>query len=375
MKDNHQTYVNGVVNNFGAQATDAYFQWTKCHTKGATGFMAEDANFLNDKIHGHKVEKTGLDNALNGPDRIVDGIKIQTKYFDSASKSVGAAFKDGQYRYGAMKLEVPSDQYDRAVEIFSEKIRQGQVPGVNDPAMAQKMVHRGSFTYEQAKRIAKAGNIESIKFDVKTQAVTCGVACGFSFLVNYATARQKGASHNEAAKAAGKAAVKSGATALAVGVGTQQLLRTQVGRQFAASLTHVSRDVVNAACKTEIGKKAVTKVASAVAGKQVTGAAAKTVMTKAVRGNAIVGAMTMVATTIPDAIDYSRGKISGRQFGENAACNASGIIGGSGGAWAGAAIGTAICPGVGTAIGGFVGSVLGGIGASSGVRSLFGSRK
>ena len=363
--------VNGVVSNLDAQVMDAYFQWTKCHCKGATGFAAEDANALNDVLHGHRVNKVGLDNSLNGADRVVDGMQIQTKYFDSATKSVDAAFADGQYRYGSMKLEVPSDQYDRAVELMAEKIRQGKVPGVSDPSAANKIVLRGDVTYEQAKRIAKAGNFDSIKFDVKTQSITCGVACGLSFLTGYVNARKAGASHADAAKAGGKAAARSGITAMAVGVGVQQGLRTAAGRQVAAGVTYASREVVGAVCKTEVGKAAVSKVASSIAGKQLSGAAAKSVMTKAMRGNAIVGAVTMVATTIPDAVDFCRGKISGRQFGENVACNASGIVGGSGGALAGAAIGTAICPVFGTAIGGFLGSVVGGIGASTGVRSIF----
>lgn len=363
--------INGVVSNLDAQAMDAYFQWTKCHCKGATGFAAEDANALNDVLHGNRVNKVGLDNSLNGADRIVDGVQIQTKYFNSASRSVNSAFADGQYRYGSMKLEVPSDQYERAVELMAEKIRQGKVPGVSNPSAASKIVLRGNVTYEQAKRIAKAGNIDSIKFDVKTQSVTCGVACGLSFLTGYVNARKAGASHVEAAKAGGKAAARSSITAMAVGVGVQQGLRTAAGRQVAAGVTYASREVIGAACKTELGKAAVGKVASSIAGKQLSGAAARNVMTKAVRGNVIVGFATMAATTIPDAVNLYRGKITGRQFGENVACNASGIVGGSGGAWAGAAIGTAICPVVGTAIGGFIGSVVGGIGASSGVRSIF----
>lgn len=41
------------------------------------------------------------------------------------------------YKYKGMQLEVPKDQYDRAVELFEEKIRQGKVEGVNNPAEAK----------------------------------------------------------------------------------------------------------------------------------------------------------------------------------------------------------------------------------------------
>jgi hypothetical protein len=56
-------------------------QFSKYHNKkGGHGFAAEDANALNDRLRGRRVEKVGLSNAKNGPDRIVGGQAIQTKY-------------------------------------------------------------------------------------------------------------------------------------------------------------------------------------------------------------------------------------------------------------------------------------------------------
>ena len=54
-----------------------------------------------------------------------------------------------------MMLEVPSDQYDEAVELMKQKIGEGKVPGVSDPAEAENLV-RGNvrFVAHFQKRIA-----------------------------------------------------------------------------------------------------------------------------------------------------------------------------------------------------------------------------
>lgn len=369
-KEFQNSSVNGVASVASTQCTDDH-QWTKYHSKQGHGFAAEDANAMWDRWHGKSVNKVGLDNSLNGADRICDGIQIQTKYCADASKSIGAAFENGTYRYNGMKLEVPSDQYDEAVRIMSGRISRGEVPGVTDPNMADQIVIKGHYTYDEAVRIAKSGNLDSIKFDIQTQTVACAFACGLSFIVTYCAAKSQGVSHTDALKIASKQAAKSGATTMVTGVAAQQLLRTEVGRNFAAVATKAIKPAVQAAMKSELGKQVVTKTATTIAGKQVAGAAAANVVTKALRTNAVVSTVVFVGTTIPDAVKLCRGKISGAEFAENTTTNAAGVGGGWAGASAGAAVGSMICPGVGTVIGGIVGGIGGGIGASLGIKKVF----
>lgn len=369
-KNNLNKRVNGVASVSSAKFINDQ-QCSKYHTKGGHGFAAEDANAQTDKWCGKRVEKVGTNNAKNGADRIVNGVEIQTKYCSTPAKSVEAAFKEGVYRYSGQVLEVPKDQYDDAIRIMRRRISNGQVPGVTDPNMAEQLVIKGHYTYDEAVRIAKAGNLDSIKFDVRTQAVACAFSCGLSFAINYATAKSNGASHEEALKLATKQATKSGITTMITGVAAQQLLRTQLGRNFAAVATKAIKPAVQAAMRTEVGKTVLTKTASFIAGKQVAGVAATNVLTKAVRTNAVVSSVVFVGTTIPDAVDFCRGKISGRQFAENTTSNAASVGGGWAGASAGAVIGTAFCPGIGTAIGTIVGGLGGGIGASLGVKKVF----
>ena len=348
---------NSVLN---AQATEQ-LQWTKYQTKQGHGFAAEDMNALCDAHKWKKVDKVGLNNELNGADRIVNGVAIQTKYCRTASHSVNAAFKDGVYRYTGQKLEVPREQYREAVHLMAEKIREGKVPGVSDPAAAKGMVVKGKVTYAQAVRIAKAGNIDSIKFDIKSQRVNCRYAMGLSFVVTFTTARLRGESFKDAMSESISQAVRSGILTMASGVAAQQLLRTTAGRSIAAATTQVARQGVGVICKTKIGSDMVRKTMSAMLGKQMTMQGAKSAATKLLRTNAVTGAVTTVVTSVPDMYKAAKGRMSLKQFGKNFAVNATGVATGATGSWVGAAIGTAICPGVGTAIGGLMGGIGGGI--------------
>ena len=206
--------VNGASTASSAQSTNSYMQYTQYRNRQAHGWAAEDANAMADRLAGKRVDQVGKDNSCNGADRIVNGVEIQTKYCASAQESVNSAFRDCKYRYNGMKLEVPKDQYEEAVELMADKIRTGQVPGVTDPTAAKEMIVKGNCTYQEAKNIAKAGNIDSIKFDVKTQTVTCGLTCGISFVLSYANSVSNGQGHKQALKEASIQAAKSGATSM-----------------------------------------------------------------------------------------------------------------------------------------------------------------
>ncbi len=346
-------------------------QYRKYHNpKGGHGFAAEDANAQHDRWAGSKVNQVGYDNGLNGPDRIVNGQPIQTKYCQTPQKTVAAAFDSNGYRYPGQKLEVPKDQYDECVRLMRSRIAAGEMPGVNDPNKATQIVKRGTCTYQQAVNVARAGNIDSIFFDVKTQAVGCASAAGLSLVLGAAYSLANGASPKEAAKMAGKNAAKIGGQALVSGVTSSQLLRTSIGRNTLAFLQRETNEVVKSVSKTSIGKKCVEKLAGGFVGKQIAGGAAKNVLVRGLSSNAVTGTVTLVVTSIPGVIDMARGKKSAGEFGKEVACNASGIAAGTGGWAVGAAAGTAICPGIGTVIGGIAGGIAGGSAGSSLMRKF-----
>lgn len=337
------------------------------------GYAAEDANALADRLRGHRVEKTGWNNESDGPDRIVDGVKVQTKYCQSARASVNSAFdkQTGKYRYPNQQLEVPKDQYDEAVKLMEEKIRDGKVDGVTDPARAKDLVRKGYYTYDQAAKITKAGNLESIKFDIRNQAGASATAGAISGVITYASARHDGATAGQALKMSGAQAGKTACKTMGTGVATQQFLRTGAGRTTTAALQKTANKAIDAAMRSNVGRTVVEKTAEGIGKRAVTGAAARNILSRTASTNAITASAAFVVSAIPDTVKLCRGQISGKEFGERTACNGAGAIGGTGGAWAGAAIGSCICPGIGTAVGGFIGGIIGGVGASAGVGHLF----
>ena len=328
------------------------------------GFAAEDANNLNDKLQGKIAEVIGTSNELNGPDRVVNGVFLQSKYYQSASKTVAAAFdsSSGYYRYVGQMLEVPKDQWEDCVKFMRKRIEQDKVPGIKNPADAEKMVRQGSVTYQQAKNIARAGNIDSLIFDAKTQIVTSISVFPISFAVTFAHSRWRGESIKDATLAALGCAVLSGSTMILTGAVSAQLLRTGIGAFGATSV----RNSVRTLSRTPVGKEVARRIATGSLGKSVAGAAAVNHVSRLLRTNAITAAIAAVVTSTPDFYRaVFKRSISWQQFAKNTSINAAGVVTGTAGWIGGAAIGSA-CPGIGTVIGGLVGGGVGSLGAGIG---------
>ncbi len=343
-------------------------QIAKYHTKGGHGFSAEDANNFADAIRGKRAEVVGISNELNGADRIVDGLQVQSKYFQSASETVASAFDSatGAYRYSGQVLEVPLDQYDACVELMRERISQGKVPGYENPSDANKIIQKGTVTYKQARNIARAGNVDSLLYDAKTQAVTSTYVFAVSFAVTFAQSRWRGEDTREATKGALGTALSAGGTTLITGIVSAQILRTKAAAIGAVSV----RSGVKAVSGTTVGREAIRRIAAGSLGKAVYGAAAVNHVSKLLRSNAVTATIAAVATSTPDfyraVFDRS---ISWRQFTKNVSVNIAGVATGTagwiGGAAAGAAIGSAV-PVIGTAAGGVIGGILGALGGGIG---------
>lgn len=346
-------------------------QWTKYSANHGNGWGAEDWNALIDILSGKHVDKIGISNELNGADRIVNGVKIQSKYCKTAFDSVNHAFRDGVYRYPGQKLEVPKGQGEEAVSFFRDRIIHGEVPGVTDPAMAKEIVVEGHCTYEQAVKVTKAGNIESLKFDAMNQMVTCSMVVGLTFVITFSGCMANGMTPRQSLMNAIKHSSITGVFYLTANIATEQFLRTQPGRNVAAAATKGARKLVEACCKSKFGNKAIRQMVIKQTAEGAAEMSAKVVATKLLRTNMITAAAMTVAVSIPDILKSVRGKQSWKQSGMNAVTNTAGTCGGWGGAVAGAAIGSMICPGVGTTIGGFIGGMAGGIAAQSGMQKFF----
>ena len=335
---------------------------------GGHGFAAEDANNLNDILQGKIAEVIGTSNKLNGPDRVVNGVFLQSKYYQNASETVAAAFdsNSGDFRFVGQELEVPRDQWEDCVKFMRKRIEQGKVPDVKNPKDAEKIVRQGSVTYQQAKNIARAGNIDSLIFDAKTQIVTSISVFPISVAVTFAHSRWRGESVKDATMAALGCAALSGSTMILTGVLSAQLLRTGIGAFGATSV----RDSVQAISRTPAGREVAQRIATVSLGKPVAGAAAVNHVSRLLRTNVITAAVAAVVTSTPDFYRaVFKRSISWQQFAKNTAINATGVATGAagwiGGAAGGAAIGSAF-PGPGTVAGGLIGGIVGSLGAGIG---------
>ena len=289
------------------------------------GHAAEYANNLMDKIkYPFKyVRQTGQDNAKNGADRMVGNQKIQTKYYARASGTVNSAFESksdgGMYRYKGMQLEVPKDQYDKAVELFEEKIKQGKVEGVTNPKEAKNYIRKGHVTYREAKLIAQGGNLTSIKFDAIDGAINSLPGVGISFVIVFSQARWSGSETKDAALMAGKAGLRTLAMGTSIYVASQQ---------FAKVFTKQINDY--------FGKKVTAEVVA--------------------RRAAPVISFAVIIT--PDIFDALIGRISSQQLLKNAAVAGGGMLAGAGVG----ALGGALAGPLGATVGAIAGGIAGGFG-------------
>lgn len=287
------------------------------------GHAAEYANNVIDRIKYpfQDVKQIGQNNAKNGADRQVGNQKIQTKYYARATGTVNSAFdsESGMYKYKGMQLEVPKDQYDKAVELFGEKIRQGKVEGVNNPEEAKNYIRKGHITYRESRLIAQGGNLTSIKFDAIDGAINSLPGVGISFVIVFSQAKWSGAETKDAALMAGKAGLRTLAMGTSIYVASQQ---------FAKIFTKQINDF--------FGKKITAEVVARRA----------------------APAISFAVIITPDIFDALLGRISSQQLLKNVAVAGGGMLAGAGAG----AVGGAIAGPFGVAAGAIIGGIAGGFG-------------
>lgn len=354
-----QIETGGIVYGNVSDASTIYGM-DKFNTPRGDGFAAEKANHLYDKLKGNDASIVGDNNAKNGADRIVNGVNIQTKYCASGSKCISECFENGKLRYinadgTPMQIEVPSDKYDAAIQAMKNRIKNGEVPGINDPEKAKEIVRKGHFTYKQAKNIAKFGTVESITFDAVNGAIIAKNAMGISAAITFATNIWNGEDFDVAIKNAAYSGLKVGGTTFVTSILSSQLSRVGLNSALVGS----SEAIVSL-----MGPKASAMLVNAFrSGSNIYGAAAMKSAAKMLRGNTITAAVSVVVLSSFDVANIFRERISGSQLFKNIANTTSTVAGGTagwvGGTSLGGKIGTLIMPGVGTIIGGAVGGIIG----------------
>lgn len=362
------TALSGAAVASSASATEHTQLYDKYRVmQNAHGYAAEDANELVDKLHGRSVQSLGRRNASDGPDRIVDGLKVQTKYCRDAAHTIETSFnkETGMFRYAGQRLEIPSDQYDEAVELMKGKIREGRLPGITDPNEAKNIIRKGAVTYEEACRIARAGTVESIGFDIMTGAVTCGYAAGLSALLIFTVQMMEGEETGEAALSAVEGAAVTAGVVMASHVGTQQFLRAQKTDGVAKAVDKGASKIVRSVRNTKVGRQLFDKAVSGMSGAELAGKEVIGAGRRLVGSTVVSSSITLMVLSTIEVMKGACGKETWAMVGRDIAADATGVAGGAAGAWLGTALGTMVCPGVGSVVGGIIGGVAGGVGGAA----------
>ena len=330
-----EKYISEIVDSAIAQSVGPriYTEQVKFTTPRGHGFAAERANNVNDVLSGKDAKIIGDDNARNGADRIVDGVKLQTKYCATPQASVNAAFEDGSYRYfnadgSPMALEVPKGQGAEAVKVMAKKIRDGKVPGVTDPNKAESLIREGSVTYEQACNIARFGTIDGLIYDAKNacvQVVQSAHIIGLGAVIVFCKNIWDGKNFDEALTDAGISALKAG------------------------GFVWLHSVIVSEVSKIGV-KQTISETIGSNASKTLLGSSSSSVL----KGNIISMTVSVSILSAKDFYNFFSGDISFQQLTKNVLHTTSGVAGGA----VGAAVGSAIAPGIGTVVGGIVGGAI-----------------
>lgn len=314
---------------------EAMYGEVKHHMDGVhgAGYGAEYGNNTVDRLLGKDVESAAqnLDEhgkqVKNGADRLVDNVEIQTKYYKTAEETVGAVFEHKSAKYirsdgteKMMQIEVPRDQYDKAVKLMQKRIDDGQVPNVEKGEDAHDYVRKGYFTYQQSFNIARAGNIESLSVDLASGAVCSFESAGISAVIVFAQSVWKGVSPEDAIKMALKSGIKVSGRSALIYAFTMQLTRKEIANKFTGKaftadgipqgFKAINNPAYNVSETLASGIKN-SKLANTEIG--------KTLSLDQVTGRQLVGtSITAVVTFGPDTIRMIEGKISYAQFAKNA---------------------------------------------------------
>lgn len=335
--------------NFNLEAVAFNAAYGQDQGKTGHGIYAEEVGTVLDKLNGEKAVVVGRDNAKNGPDKLVNGKPVQCKFCKSSGSSVRACFKKNpdtgkmEYRYfdiksgNPMQVEVPADQYEKALTAMRNRIADGQVKGITDPDMAEVLVRKSKLTYAQARNLAKAGTFESLTYDTATGAVNCTFAAGISALVFFGLTFWKTNDPEKARNAAIDTAIQIFGPSLAANILSNQIARTGISR----ALIPISDKIVQL-----LGTKTVQKLINArrvLLGRgKIYGNAANKSVAKALRSNVIVEGISFIAFSVPDIYRVRSGKISGAQYTKNMISMTASILGSLAGTYgAGMAVGAA----------------------------------
>lgn len=292
-------------------------------SKTGHGNYAERASSILDILNGERSSVVGMDNAKNGPDKIVNSMQVQCKYCKTPYYSINACFEKDElghkrFRYydlnGApMRIEVSFDQYSDVVEYMKKYILDGNVPGVSNPEEAYNIIRRGKITYNQARNLARSGTIEAIVFDTVTGAYESLIPLGLSAVVTFAKVYWNTRDVKKATKCALSVGIQVFGFSLISSVFASQLARTSVAALFKNGVVNV------AAIIGPTNQRYFVNAYRAIAGKKPLQHSARIPKSfdHFISSNLITEGAIFAMFALPDTYMVFSGKISSAQYTKN----------------------------------------------------------
>lgn len=279
---------------------------------------------------------------------------LQNIYCSTVKETVESSLSDEQLLYvnqlGAIKLEVPFDQYDEVVAQLTVRLQNEE--------LAKDTVKQGAFTYRQVRYIAEAGLIEGLILEESGRVQLQNESLGMSAAIAFAQSAWNGATREEAVENA-------------VYTGLNIVGEAVVDEILANDMQDIELDdafELGSGVRGAIQKNGAKVVAKKAAGKfthkaMISSLAAKKTILL-LNANVVTGALV---TGVLSTLDISRavkGEMSKTQLFKNITKTAANVAGSIGGMAIGASIGVLVPWGstsTGALVGGIVGLIIGSI--------------
>lgn len=118
------------------------------------------------------------------------------------------------------------------------------------------------MTYAQAKNIAKAGTIDSLKYDAANGVITASCAVGISFALDYAVCKLNGYDTNTALKDSAINGLKTGSVVFASYVISAQITKTGAANALAPATDAIANQLGENTCQAILDTFGVTAPAA-----------------------------------------------------------------------------------------------------------------
>lgn len=361
-------YTLGKSLDFNKKEIKGYMRGKQGH-----GYAAEYGNNTIDRFLGRSVVNAAqnLDSSgrqvKDGADRIVNGVPIQTKYYEDPSAFIAKVVVDGKLRYmqdgKLMQLEVPKDKYESHVEAFQGKIDRGEIAEIAPGSDAKDYICKGHLTYDQSYMVRQALTVQGAVIDAMNAYNLGKDAAVANFIVHFAMETWNGKSVEEAFRASLQAGGRELRHSVLVNVAVQQLSRDSFANLFV-------RNFVNGEKAGFVGiDNPIYKLADSMAEKVQASALAESEIGKCL-GLDKVDAYQVISTTVvvcvsygPDVIKALEGRISGKQMFKNCVVTTASLGVGKFAVWAASKYLGVATGGVGSAIVSIIGGMFGGYAA------------